>query len=180
MSITERYGIDYSLGMSNFDRSTGIHYGVISQHSVSPYVFDSDVEYEYPDPCCECGCTLIEAPNDDDYYVCESCHNVYTKDSCVFDEMEPIGWNISEEKVDAHNCLDSDVIVTRSEYFTYAKYCSPCVPGACSLDSPVDNPQQGDPRCFCLPKEWFDNDAVPYDVYSVKTGELLYKAVAES
>jgi len=39
--------------------------------------------------------------------------------------------------VPAVNCLDSDILVTKSPFYTYAPFCSPCVPGAGNLDSTV-------------------------------------------
>lgn len=35
-------------------------------------------------------------------------------------------------------CLDNDLMILKSPFFTYAQFCSPCVPGACNLDSPLD------------------------------------------
>jgi hypothetical protein len=37
---TTKAGIDYGLGLSNIDRTTGIRYGVISPHSVNPDALD--------------------------------------------------------------------------------------------------------------------------------------------
>ena len=37
--MSDYIGIDYSLGKANFDKDTGIHFGVISCNSVHPDVF---------------------------------------------------------------------------------------------------------------------------------------------
>lgn len=44
----EYIGIDYSLGQANFDRETGIHYGIISANSLMPEAL-SDFEAIYPE-----------------------------------------------------------------------------------------------------------------------------------
>ncbi len=81
-------------------------------------------------------------------------------------------------------CLDSDLMILKSPYFTYASFCSPCVPGACNLDSSLDVGEIDDKRaaelgitsnkCYCLGGDWFDDDQpAPYPIYSVETGKLV-------
>lgn len=70
------------------------------------------------------------------------------------------------------NCLQSDVFVLASPYFTYAQFCSPCVPGACNLDSPLEQPSEAN-KCLCLGHDWFEGGKAPYPVYSVATGEIV-------
>ena len=69
-------------------------------------------------------------------------------------------------------CLDGDFIILKSPFFTYAQFCSPCVPGACNLDSPLEQ-QDKECRCYCLPADWFDDGKAPYVVYSVDTGNPI-------
>lgn len=97
------------------------------------------------------------------------------------------------------NCLQSDVLVSKSPYFTYAQFCSPCVPGAGNLDRPQHNPESiawdedrtidpsapkenyiemtgeesGWPRVFCLGHSFFENNKAPYPVFSVSTGKRV-------
>lgn len=97
-------------------------------------------------------------------------------------------WLYEKEGYKLTNCLQSDVMVLKSPFFTYAQFCSPCVPGACNLDNPLITPPDGvyggnnfehdwqklrDNRAFCLGHDWFDGGRAPYPVYSVETGELV-------
>lgn len=90
------------------------------------------------------------------------------------------------------NCLQTDVFVSRSPYFTYAQFCSPCVPGAGNLDHPYKyegnmSPDSsafalclnmcatddGWPKVFCLGHDFFENEEAPYPVFSVATGKRV-------
>lgn len=88
---------------------------------------------------------------------------------------------------------ETDLFVAKSPFFTFARECSPCAPGACYLRDSISeedgakakySPEQfeefanhnGRPhlKCYCLGHEWFDEDnPAPYAVYSVATGELV-------
>ena len=60
------------------------------------------------------------------------------------------------------------VFVTDSDYITYTRECSPCVPEAGDLDNPTE-PNDGFP-CLCLPPDEYDgiDDAyVPYVIESI-------------
>lgn len=87
------------------------------------------------------------------------------------------------------NCLQTDVFVSRSPYFTYAQFCSPCVPGAGNLDHPFEPPKVDEldwktmphlvaelarfPMVFCLGHDFFENEEAPYPVFSVATGKRV-------
>jgi hypothetical protein len=60
-------------------------------------------------------------------------------------------------------------MVLKSPYYTYANYCSPCVPGAGNLDDIVE----GEVKTYCFGHDWFEEEKAPYPVYSVATGELI-------
>ena len=170
-------GIDYSLGRSNFDPETGIRFGVIGMGSLGEYALD-DIDYDYGDATCpDCGNPAIDS-NDvefDDWdaekdYCCEVCKKSFWSDR-AFSE-EPLGWSIDDGDYKVVNCLDSDAMVLRSPYYTYAQYCSPCVPGAGSLDNPVSE-SDGGVKCYCFGHDWFDDDVAPYPVYSVASGNQV-------
>jgi hypothetical protein len=133
-------GFDYSMGRANLDRTTGIHYGVISQHSITQAWCDS-AEPVYDKP---------EDENDDEEYF-----------------AEPIGWKVDDGEYHAIDCLDSDVMVLKSPYFTHAQFCSPCVPGAGNLECPMPNGV----ACYCFGHDWFDEGRAPYPVYFVSNGD---------
>lgn len=63
-------------------------------------------------------------------------------------------------------CLDNDLFVFKSPYYTYAQFCSPCVPGAGNLDHPVP-PDAGAPKSYCLFHDWFDDEKAPYRIWRV-------------
>lgn len=155
-------GIDYSLRQANFDRTNGIHYGVISQNAVLQAWADSS-EPDYGEP-----------PEDDDDYL----------DDC----SEPVGFSYDSDGYKAYAHQDGDIFITKSPYYTYTQYCSPCAPGACYLESPLDPDGEavnnGHPKCYCFREDWFDygeenGDVVwgtkcPYPIFRVDNDECVY------
>ena len=170
-------GIDYGLGQSNVDKENGIRYGVISQHSVGQAWYN-DARPDYGDATCpKCGNKALEYDADKDGdewtsssgcsdYMCESCQYVFDSYEAFGDE--PQGWNYSDDEYELTDCLDSDIFVLKSPFYTFAQFCSPCVPGAGNLDSPMDDGA----KTYCLGHDWFQ-DGAPYPVYRVDTGELV-------
>lgn len=174
-------GIDYSLGKSNFDPASGIHYGVISQNSVNQDCMQ-DVEYEYGTAHCpKCGNDIVAsdhesiaaAVEDADWfdgqdYTCIHCQACYWSDECFSEESS--GWSYQSEGYKLTDCLDNDIFVLASPYYTFAQYCSPCVPGAGNLD----NPMPDGIKTYALGHDWFD-DGAPYPLYSVATNQEVTK-----
>lgn len=170
-------GIDYSCGRSNFDAATGIHYGVISQHSVMPEALN-DLEPYYGDPTCpQCSADVTDganAPEDApqykrgsaDYY-CTACNHTIDSEHCFPDESS--GFTYKQDGYELTDCLDTDIFVLKSPYYTHAQFCSPCVPGAGNLDSACDDGV----KTFCLGHDWFEDGKAPYPVYSVETNALV-------
>ena len=168
-------GIDYSLGQSNFNPETGIHFGVISSHSLTEWFWDS-VENDYGDATCpECGNPATDAATIDaewaedqsGEYACTACETLFPSDHAFSDEA--LGWSIDDGEYKVSNCLDSDAMILQSPYYTFAQFCSPCVPGAGNLDNPCDDGA----KCYCFGHEWFDGDRAPYPVYRVDTGAIV-------
>ena len=137
--MTNNAGIDYGLGKTNIDNKTGIRYGVINNNSAE--YLSEVMEPIYPD----------NLDNDNN------------------DFQEPIGWEYEGEGYQLTDCLDSAVMVINSPYYTYCKYCSPCVPGAGDLD----NPEVNGVKTYCLGFDFFTDGKPPYPVYEVKTDKLL-------
>jgi hypothetical protein len=98
-------------------------------------------------------------------YACESCEYVF--DSCQAFGEEPQGWNYSGDGYELTDCLDSDIFVLKSPYYTFAPFCSPCVPGAGDLDNAMDDGV----KSYCLGHDWFEGGKAPYKVFSVETGQ---------
>ena len=155
-------GIDYGIGRTNIDVITGIRYGVISQHSVSQAWNDS-AEPDYgPATCPKCGNAAVEYDDDKHEsfsqsrewcctdYACESCELIIDSSEAWGDE--PRGWSYTGDGYELTDCLDSDIMVLKSPYYTIGNFCSPCVPGAVSLES--DNPDGA--KAYCLGHNWFE------------------------
>lgn len=150
-------GIDYGMGTTNVDVKTGIRYGVISQHDVSQAWCDSS-EPVYPE---------VETQYDDDG------NEIEPDDYC--DECEPIGYEYSGDGYQLMDCLDSDIMILQSPFYTFARFCSPCVPGAGNLNDAGD--ESHGVMTYCLGHDWFEDQKAPYPVYSVETGkEVLPEA----
>ena len=168
-------GIDYGLGSTNIDRETGIRFGVISQDDVLQAWADSS-EPDYGEPTCpNCGREVIAHDGDKhgEYeghfadFACESCEQSYETGDCYGEEA--IGWNYEGDGYKATDCLDSDIMILKSPFYTLAMFCSPCVPGAGNLNSASDDGV----KSYCFGHDWFEEGAAPYPVYSVETGELV-------
>lgn len=166
MKTTNYPGIDYSLGKSNRNRATGIHYGVISQHSISGDALN-DIEPVYPDPVCpNCGGQVTDAIESKDFH-CAKCSKDFWSDQCIGEEV--IGLKYEKDGYKIMECLNNDLFILNSPFYTSAQFCSPCVPGAGNLDSPCES----GPKSYALGHNWFESGVAPYPVYSVASGELV-------
>lgn len=182
-------GIDYGMGQTNIDAETGIRYGCISMHSVSQAWADSS-EADYGEPHCpQCGELVAEADphgyvdpdTGDDYpqyeergcqdYVCHKCG--HTLDSEMVSGDEPAGYYLRDAEYEAVSCLDSDILITKSPYYTRAVFCSPCVPGACSIETP--DPDGA--KAYVFDHSWFESGVAPYPVYRVEDDTLVEAVV---
>lgn len=92
-------------------------------------------------------------------------------------------WLWEEDGYRLANCLVSDIIVLKSPFYTYAQFCSPCVPGAGNLDHPFvcefgdvgyarAAEEQGWPKVFCLGHDFFEGNRAPYPVFRVDDATL--------
>jgi hypothetical protein len=144
-------GIDYSLGLANVDRDTGIHYGVIPANAIGQAWYDS-AEADYGPPTCpKCG---DEAPLDD-ALVCKIHGEVEPEDA--YGE-EPIAFRFEGDGIVAvQGGGDSDVFVLKSPVYIHAAYCSPCAPGAGYLLTPCE----AGPKTYAFPADWFDEASEP-------------------
>jgi hypothetical protein len=151
--MTSYAGLDYSHGEPvNRDLETGIRYGVISQNEV-----------------CQAWADESQA-----VYPCKECEFEEGDDECSNAECEPAGFAYEEAGYVCASDSHGDIFVCKSLYFTYAQFCSPCAPGACHLENPLewsDEPPLNN-RAYCFGHDWFEGEVAPYPVYSVETGEL--------
>ena len=167
------YGLDWGRGETNIDKETGIRFGVIRHNEVfHVWAEDSESLYEM----CEDELEENEEweENEELEYVSGPTAYVYNKN----------GYKCYQ------SCDDFDIFVEKSSYFTYARFCSPCAPGAVSLMEwiEVDSSYKGgahdkcgvpleNQRGYCFGHEWFENGKAPYPVYSVETGKLVNSEV---
>ena len=171
-------GIDYGCGTQNVDRATGIRFGVISQNSVNLDCW-ADAEPDYGKPHCpECGDECLDSShesvtdaewNDGKDYACAKCEACYWSDSVFPDEA--LSYSYEREGYKLTDCLDTDIFILESPYFTWAQFCSPCVPGAGNLDTPTE-PENG-AKCYALGHDWFEDGRAPYTVYRVADGSIV-------
>lgn len=175
---TSYKGIDYSFGQVNFDKSTGIHFGVIPMHSVcQAWCDDSEGYYGKPEAsecphCPERDTVDVQVENWGDTATCEVCHTEWEVE--LPDYAEPISHFIDDGEYKAEQSQDScDIFVMRSPYYTHAQFCSPCAPGACYLLNPCDSGE----KAYCFGHDWFENGLAPYPVFNVATGALILPSV---
>jgi hypothetical protein len=229
MSKTDYIGIDYgAYGLSNRDPDNGIHYGVISIHTVDPEALE-DVIRNGRD-------TLYEEARKELTEQVKACvRNLYEEVEWVSREMflnglietlKPFTWSRLAERIsdslgrdsqemdleedlenvesavdewfgdfydhdsslagivyeegDLHilGSGDTYLMVTKSPYYTYSQYCSPCYPGAGNLDTECD-PESGAPRTYCLDHDWFENNKAPYRVWRERDAVELVSEIQE-
>lgn len=170
-NLSDYGGIDYSLGQSNRDPENGIAYGVISQHSISGEAL-SEINPVYPDPeeaCPKCGDTNLFFDGDNENgRICNGCNHAFVVSDDYVD-LDPIGLEYEDKEYLISDCLDFDLFVLKSPYYTWAQFCSPCVPGAGNLDTPT---QAGvGVKCYCLGHDWFENGKAPYPIFEINSGK---------
>lgn len=151
--MSDYVGIDYSLGRSNVDPETGIHYGVIPLNVLLDWAIEH-FEPEYGNPTCpKCGNEatptgdfVFSIGDEEEYTYAEECCADYTCGQCkyIFDTSEaypeePNGWTMEDNEYSLSLDSNNDVWVLKSPYYTYAQFCSPCAPGACHLEHPIGN-----------------------------------------
>jgi hypothetical protein len=194
------YGIDYGMGKSNIDPDNGIRYGVINQNAVLEMWSESSEGDYGPATCPECGNDAIpiddeSVPDLDDNppegwedngrdYACLDCQISFNGDKAYGEE--PLGFYLDDGEIKAESDSYGDIFIVKSPYYTHAQFCSPCAPGACHLENPVDD---NGPRCYCFPPDWFqvyDNEnctgeyagektSCPYAVFRVSDNECVFR-----
>lgn len=170
--MTTHYkGIDYGMGKTNIDTANGIRYGVISQHCVlQAWCDSSEPYYGKPDEaeCPECRKTFTLSNAEwGDTVECKHCEHRF--DIELPDFAEPISHFIDNAEISAECGESGDIFISKSLYYTRAQFCSPCAPGACHLEHPMDDGE----KAYCFGHDWFDEGKAPYPVYSVKDDALV-------
>jgi hypothetical protein len=154
-------GIDYSMGMSNVDQETGIHFGVISQNEVLQAWCDSSAP-QYGNLNCPICDLSVEVGEE----FCPRCDHDFAGE---WDDIEPDCYMIDDGEYQATCGDDGDIFVVKSPYYTKCKFCSPCAPGAGYLMSPIEDGI----KAYCFGHDWFESGIAPYPVYCVATDKLI-------
>jgi hypothetical protein len=172
--------IDYGMGKTNVDMTTGIRYGVISVNDVAQAWCD-DAEPINSNACPKCGSDLPEdmmenissfcsrdEEDEEKEHTCPHCNTILI--DLDLDFQEPIGYKIDDGEYIATQNVGSDIFIIKSPYYTLCEFCSPCAPGAGYLT------EKGDVRAYCFAADWFEDEKAPYDIYLVETNEKIYTA----
>lgn len=154
--------IDYGMDLTNVDHETGIHYGVIPANDVMQAWSDSS-EPEYDCDECEAKQEFESDPE-----------NEGEEFDCSDYECEPRGFAFVEDGYEACQSRDdSDIFITKSPFYTFAAFCSPCAPGAGHLRNPLA-PDEG-VKTYCFGDDWFEDESCPYTIYNVVDDAIVYQ-----
>lgn len=169
----EYKGIDYGMGFTNRDKKTGIRYGVIPQNEVlQAWADSSEADYGKPSEatCPHCKQDLVLAANTEwsDSIDCPHCEESFEVELPEY--SEPLRFTYSADGYECSSDDHGDIFITKSPYYTYAQFCSPCAPGACYLTQPLEEKNPNN-KCYCFGHDWFDEGKAPYPVYLVATNE---------
>jgi hypothetical protein len=180
-------GIDYSNGQSNIDHATGIRFGVISQHPVSPDALDDimrdgeDVAWTeaLADAIQSAKDNALDEANGDPSAVEEVDEDQIRDDLASGWESNFSNYVYEKDGYKVTSCLDNDLFILASPFFTYAKFCSPCVPGAGNLDDAAltdtfaltNAIAYNWPRVFALGHDWFEGGKAHYPLFNVSDGK---------
>ena len=195
--------IDYGMGQTNIDKETGIRYGVISQNEVLQAWCDSSEAYYGDPHCPKCGNEAVVIPSHTesdpsgegkwvsviqdvpehmkDYeenkycgccdFACDACKYLFGSDEAYGDE--PLSHTLDDGEYKAECGESGDIFITKSPYYTYGPFCSPCAPGAVYLASASKYDEETGIKAYCFCHDFFEDNKAPYKVYSVATGEEI-------
>ena len=174
-------GIDYGFGQTNIGTDTGIRYGVIHSNKLASHAWDeiyaNGQDLDYIEAMEQMKSELASAIKStlSDYSVSFNAEKLAESiiDDLDFD-FESTGdctrYSYESDGLAFNVCSDGDIFVTKSPFFTYAAFCSPCAPGAGSLGS------DGSVKTYCLGPDWFDSEAassMPYVCFRVSDGSRV-------
>jgi hypothetical protein len=165
----------------NMNLDIGIHYGTISQNALSMERmddwYDNDAMYDEIKQEIEDGITGVLSDYLDPVDIQETIDTAIDRFSENYQNDEPQFYYDDDEYVAIYSQILCCWIIEKSPYYTFCKGCSPCVPNAGDLDSPVtpdcydehDVPiwSSNVMRAYCLPKEFFEDDKAPYEYFEV-------------
>lgn len=177
-------GIDYGLGKTNIDKDTGIRFGVIPMNDLASWAWGeiesngTDLDFEEHKEQLKSELeSAIEKVLDE--YGHDRANKADELAEEIVDNMEWDGYESSGDctrysfEHDGYKvqiASDGDAFVCKSNFYTFAPFCSPCAPGACYLR---DGSEDGDAKAYCFNHDWFEDGKAPYPVYRVDNNELV-------
>ena len=167
--MVRKEGIDYY--ETEEAPKTNIHHGVISQRSVMEGAVD-DFYFQYPKSCPYCGEDDLYKLTDlgFDEYRCDSCKKIMPIEEMTPDE--PTGFHYDKDGYFLVDCLGGDILILRSDFYTFAQVCTSGEVGAGNLDIPMEDGV----KTYALSHDWFEGRIAPYPVYRVLDGvQILVK-----
>ena len=190
MKETDYAGIDYSGPGStvNRDAETGIRYGMISMNSLDHWsvseIYENGEDLGFAEMQSEVKGGLASAIEKavEDYGSIdprkaeEIAQDILDNGDIEWGDAQeagPFAW--LEDGYSVQTTSDNNLWVFKSPYYTYAQFCSPCVPGAGNLDTFCAD----GPRAYCLGHDWFEGGIAPYPVYRVDDDALVEPPVKE-
>jgi hypothetical protein len=165
---TNYAGIDYGMDQTNINRSTGIRYGVISQHGLCEFALD-DMFQNATNPDWDEAVKELEKEHGDDSEAFDAARETLSG------QWESNRLLYERDGYKLKTTTNGELFVLCSPYFTHAQFCSPCAPGAGNLNEPSAH----GPKTYCLGVEFFENDKPPYPVFSVATGVSVESEVTK-
>jgi hypothetical protein len=118
-------------------------------------------------------------------FACLHCARSFDSDDAYGEE--PLGFYLDDSEYTAWGDSEGDIFVTKSPYYTYGPFCSPCAPGAVYIR---DGGEAG-AKAYCFAPDWFDywrDDGVepagdydgdatscPYPVFRVADNVCVYR-----
>ena len=161
--MVRKKGIDYY--ETEEAPKTNIRHGVISQRSVMEGAMD-DFYFQYPKSCPYCGEDDLYKLTDlgFDEYRCDSCKKIMPIEEMTPDE--PTGFHYDKDGYFLVDCLGGDILILRSDFYTFAQVCTSGEVGAGNLDIPMEDGVE----TYALGHDWFEGGVAPYPVYRVLDG----------
>jgi len=172
----------------NMDFESGIHYGAISQNSLDLDAlydwYENDAYYDEAKDEISNGIESALSDYLDPVEIEDVIDVAIDKFNEAYQCDEPAFYYEDDEYSAEYSHDMCCWIIKKSPYYTYCKGCSPCVPNAGDLDSPVtpddyekDNNASmheirasiygGIKKTYCLPKEFFIDSKAPYEYFEV-------------
>lgn len=149
MKTTTYAGINYA-GHTNANRDaqTLIRYGVIHSNAINPDAFsdiqDNGTDEDYAAFVSEIKSRIRSAiesfmPSSRIEDNVESAFEAISDEIDYDSSGDCTRYSYNKDGYELQTMSDGDIFISKSKFFTYAQFCSPCAPGACYLLNPLEH-----------------------------------------